>query len=67
MTRHVVYGARTGRYVQEPLDWALCGTPAQAAAHRRRGQKPCPKCLEAETRYSVDRKRRRRAARNETR
>ena len=60
MTRHVVYGASTGRYVQTPLDWARCGTEAQAAAHRRRGEKPCPACRAAETRASITRKHRRR-------
>ena len=50
MSSHVVYGAATGRYVETPLDWARCGTEAQAQAHRRRGQKPCPECLRAEGR-----------------
>ena len=60
MASHVVYGHSTGRYVQEPLDCAACGTAAQAACHRRRGQKPCPPCLAAEGRARADRKHRRR-------
>ncbi len=60
---HVVYGHSTGRYVTLPLDWARCGTPAQAACHRRRGEKPCPACLDAESRYRNDRKKAARAAR----
>jgi hypothetical protein len=33
------------------LDWAICvrgGSEAQAMAHRRRGEKPCPACRRAE-------------------
>lgn len=46
------------------LDWAICargGTEAQAKAHRRRGEYPCPACKRAETRADTERKRARRA------
>ena len=56
---YVVYGP--GRWVETPLDWARCGTEAQAQAHRRRGQKPCPACLRAEGRANLDRRHRRKA------
>lgn len=47
------------------LDWAICargGTEAQARAHRRRGEKPCPACLRAETQAGSRRKAARRKA-----
>ena len=43
-----------------PLDWVSCGTEAQAAAHRRRGEKPCAACKAAESRARTERKRRQR-------
>lgn len=44
-----------------PLDWAKCGTEANAAAHRRRGETPCDECRAAETRVRAVRKARGRA------
>lgn len=45
------------------LDWAICargGSEAQARAHRRRGEKPCPACLREETAANARRHRERR-------
>jgi hypothetical protein len=44
----------------EPVDFAACGSEAQAASHRRRGEKPCAACKAAETRARSERKRRQR-------
>jgi hypothetical protein len=46
------------RPLLEPLDFADCGTERQAARHRRRGEKPCAACRQAETRARADRQRR---------
>ena len=39
------------------FDWARCGTEAQARQHRRRGERPCLKCLRAESFANQDRRR----------
>jgi hypothetical protein len=44
------------KLVTTPLDWAACGTEANAAAHRRRGEPPCAKCRAAETRAHMERR-----------
>lgn len=57
------YGARFGHFIDPqlyPLDDLVCGTPANAQAHRRRGQKPCDACLRAEGRASTERTHKRR-------
>jgi hypothetical protein len=59
----VRYGKRFGHYIDPelyPLDWAACGTPAQAQAHRRRGQEPCEACSRAERQASTERTQKRR-------
>jgi len=47
------------KMIQKPLDTSRCGTSANAKGHRRRGEKPCPSCLKAETRAAYERKVRR--------
>jgi hypothetical protein len=46
----ILYGARHGRLITAPLDWAACGTAANYAAHRRRGQDACTACKAAHAR-----------------
>lgn len=44
------------------FDEAICwrgGSEAQAHKHRRRGEKPCRACLQAETRATEDRENKR--------
>lgn len=57
------YGPKHGRRVTTPMDMAAHGTPAGAAQHRRRWERPCLACLLAENRDASDRRRKREASR----
>jgi len=41
------------------LDPAKCGTPSQARAHYRHGEKPCAACLQASNRAQQDQRKKR--------
>jgi hypothetical protein len=47
------YGRKTGIFVNAPLDWTRCGTPANYRAHLRRGQDACQACRKAIARYNA--------------
>jgi hypothetical protein len=49
------WGAKYGRFLQVPLDWAKCGTEANYTGHLRRGQRPCTACTNAMARARRDR------------
>ena len=59
----MVDDALMDKLIERPLDWAACGTEKQAKAHRRRGEKPCGPCLEAESRADRERRQKRREMR----
>jgi len=50
-----LYGAKHGRVLKAPIDWAKCGTVANYRGHLRRGEKPCHACREANRRHSLER------------
>jgi hypothetical protein len=52
--KQYLYGRKHGKFLKAPLDFAKCGTAAQARAHERRGEKPCAACLTAKRRYDSD-------------
>lgn len=57
---------KRGEIQLPPLDWAICargGSAAQARAHYRRGEKPCPACLRAAAADAARRKELRKQAR----
>jgi hypothetical protein len=60
------YGRKHGVYIQVPLDWAKCGTPANCRAHQRRGEAPCGPCRKAAARSQADRRQRRKSLAHST-
>jgi hypothetical protein len=49
------WGAKHGRFLEVPLDWAKCGSEANYAGHLRRGEKPCAACKKAMNRARRER------------
>ena len=58
MSRQIVYGPSTGRYLTTEIDWAACGTEKNYRHHLRRGEKPCEACAAANRRVVLDRRHR---------
>lgn len=56
------YTKERGQWVTTPMDPAAHGRESGAAQHRRRGERPCPRCLAAQARAQADRRAARRLA-----
>ena len=50
------YTKATGKRVEAPMDPAVHGTERGAAQHRRRGERPCAKCLAGQARAQAGRR-----------